>query len=119
MVLRLAAFAVVGALVIIAVREPLLAVVFGSSYKAAGDALVALTVSMAVYAIFVAMTMSSIGWGRPGVSAIGYTVASVSEVGILLVAGGSTITFAGWVNAISIGLGLVSVAVVLLLRPLR
>ena len=119
MVLRLSVFAVVGAAVIIAVRSPLLTVVFGSSYKAAGDALVALTVSMAVYATFVAMTMSAIGWGRPGVSGVGYTVASLSEVGILLVAGGSTIAFAGWVNAISIGLGLVAVAVVLLLRPLR
>ena len=75
MVLRLSVFAVVGAAVIIAVRSPLLTVVFGSSYKAAGDALVALTVSMAVYATFVAMTMSAIGWGRPGVSGIGYTVA--------------------------------------------
>jgi O-antigen/teichoic acid export membrane protein len=119
MVLRLAAFAVIGAVVIIAVRSPLLTVVFGSSYKAAGDALVALVVSMAIYAIFVAITMSAIGWGRPGVSGIGYTAASLSEVGILLVAGGSTITFAGWVNAISIGIGLASVALVMLLRPLR
>ena len=119
MVLRLAAFAVLGAAVIIAVRSPLLTVVFGSSYTAAADALVALTASMAVYATFVAITMSAIGWGRPGVSGIGYTVASLSEVGILLLAGGSTITFAGWVNAVSIGLGLVAVAVVLLIRPLR
>jgi O-antigen/teichoic acid export membrane protein len=119
MVLRLSGFAVVGAALIIAVRSPLLGLVFGSSYKGAADALIALSVSMAVYATFVAITMSSIGWGRPGVSAIGYTVASLSEVALLLAAGGASITFAGWMNAISIGLGAAAVALVLLFRPLR
>ena len=119
MVLRLAAFAVVAAAVIIAARSPILTVVFGTSYQAAGSALIALSVSMAVYATFVAITMSSIGWGRAGVSALGYSVASLSEVALLLLGGGSTIAFAGWVNAISVGLGLVAVAIALIVRPLR
>jgi O-antigen/teichoic acid export membrane protein len=119
MVLRLGAFAVVAAALIIAARSPLLTVLFGDSYDQAADALVALTLGMAVYATFVAITMSAIGWGRPGVSALGYTVAALSEVALLLFAGGSAIAFAGWVNAISIALGLAAVVVVLTLRPLR
>jgi O-antigen/teichoic acid export membrane protein len=119
MVLRLMSLAVVAAAVIIAARSPLLRVVFGDSYVKAADTLVALAVSMAVYATFVAITASGIGWGRPGLSALGYSVAAVSEVALLLLTGGSGIAFAGWVNAASIGLGLVAVALALLRRPLR
>ncbi len=119
MVLRLSGLAIVAAAVIIAARSPLLSILFGSSYEAAATALVALTLGMAVYATFVAITMSCIGWGRPGVSALGYGVASISEVALLLFAGGSSIAFAGWMNAASIGLGLVAIAITLVVRPLR
>jgi hypothetical protein len=43
----------------------------------------------------------------------------LSEVALLLAAGGASITFAGWMNALSIALGAAAVALVLLFRPLR
>jgi O-antigen/teichoic acid export membrane protein len=119
MMLRLTALAVVMAAVIIAARSPLLTIVFGGSYDMAGDALVALAVSMTLYATFVTISASAIGWGRPGLSALGVSVAALSEVALLVFAGGSDITFAGWVNAISVGLGLAAVLVALVVRPLR
>ena len=119
MMVRLTALAVLMAAVVIAVRLPLLRVVFGDSYDGASGALVALGVSMALYGAFSGITSSAIGWGRPGVLALGVSVASMSEIGLLVLAGGGEIAFAGWANAISIGLGLVAVALALLRRPLR
>jgi hypothetical protein len=119
MTLELTVLAIVVAAVMIAARSPLLRVIFGDSYVSAGGALAALAVGMAAYATFVAITSSAIGWGRPGLSALGISIAGVSEVGLLLFAGGSDITFAGWVSAGSILLGLMAVLVALALRPLR
>jgi O-antigen/teichoic acid export membrane protein len=119
MTIELTALAALVAAAMIALRSPLLTVIFGHSYASASSALAALSVAMAAYATFVAITASAIGWGRPSLSALGITVAGASEAALLLFAGGSTITFAGWVNAGSILLGLVAVLVALTLRPLR
>jgi O-antigen/teichoic acid export membrane protein len=119
MTLELTVLAIVVAAVMIAARSPLLRVIFGDSYVSAGGALAALAVGMAAYATFVAITASAIGWGRPGLSALGISIAGVSEVSLLLFAGGSDITFAGWMSAASILLGLAAVLVALRLRPLR
>jgi O-antigen/teichoic acid export membrane protein len=119
MTVRLVLLGAVAAGVVIALRGPLLTVLFGAGYDAASSSLVALSVSMTAYIAFVTVTGSAIGWGRPGLSAMGVCVASVSEIGILLLAGGDGIAFAGWANAISMGLALLVVAVALARRPLR
>ena len=114
----LALSVLMGAFLVLA-RSPLLTVLFGEAYDAAGSALIALAVSMVVYGAFIGITASAIGWGRPGLSALGVSVAALSEIALLLLAGGDGIAFAGWVNAVSIGLGLVAVALALARRPLR
>jgi O-antigen/teichoic acid export membrane protein len=119
MTVRLTLLAIAAAAVIIAARSPLLTVLFGNSYDEAGGALVALAVSMTVFTTFSALNVSVIGWGRPGLSALGYSVAALSEVALLVVAGGDDIAFAGWASAISIALGLVAMALALVRRPLR
>jgi O-antigen/teichoic acid export membrane protein len=115
---RLIALAVVAAGVMIAIRTPLLTTIFGERYAGASAALLALTVGMAGYAAFVTVTVAAIGWGRSGVMALGICVAASSEVVLLLVGGGSSIAFAGWANAVSIGLGLAAVGLALIRRPL-
>jgi O-antigen/teichoic acid export membrane protein len=117
--LRLIAIAAVAAAVMIALRTPLLTMIFGDRYAGASGALLALTVGMAGYAAFVTITVAAIGWGRSSLMALGISVAAGSEVALLLLGSGSTIAFAGWANAISIGLGLVAVGLALARRPLR
>jgi O-antigen/teichoic acid export membrane protein len=119
MTVRLTLLAVAVAAVIIAARSPLLTLLFGHSYDEAGGALVALAVSMTVGTTFAGIVVSGIGWGRPGISAIGYSVAALSEIALLVLVGGGDIAFAGWANAISIALGLLGMALVLVRRPLR
>jgi O-antigen/teichoic acid export membrane protein len=114
----LALSVLMGAFLVLA-RSPLLTLLFGEAYDGAGSALIALAVSMVVYGAFIGITASAIGWGRPGISALGVSVAALSEIALLVLAGGDGIAFAGWVNAVSIGLGLVAVALALARRPLR
>jgi O-antigen/teichoic acid export membrane protein len=119
MTVRLVAIAAVVAAIVIALRTPLLTAIFGSGYDAASGSLTALSVSMTAYIGFVAVTGSAIGWGRPGLSALGVCVAAVSEIALLLLWNGGGIVFAGWANAISMGLALLAVGLALLRRPLR
>jgi O-antigen/teichoic acid export membrane protein len=116
---RLLALSVLMGAILVLARAPLLTLLFGDAYDAAGPALIALAVSMVVYGAFIGITASAIGWGRPGISALGVSVAALSEIALLLLAGGDGIAFAGWANAMSIGLGLVAVALALMRRPLR
>jgi lipopolysaccharide exporter len=119
MSVRLAVIAAAAAGLIILIRNPLLTTIFGSGYDAASASLIALSVSMTAYVAFVSVTASAIGWGRPSLSALGVSVAAVSEIALLLLANGGDIAFAGWMNAISMGLALIAIGLALVRRPLR
>jgi O-antigen/teichoic acid export membrane protein len=107
------------AAVVIAARSSVLEVLFGEAYGAAGPALAGLSLGMVAYASFVGLTEGAVGWGRPGVYSTGIVVAAVAEVVALLWLSGSGISDAAWASAGSMALGLCTVVILLVLRPLR
>ena len=75
---------------------------------------------MAAYAAFVGLTEGAVGWGRPGVYSAGIVVAAVTEVlALLSLSDEAGISAAAWASAGSMALGLGTVVLLLVLRPLR
>jgi O-antigen/teichoic acid export membrane protein len=105
------------AVLIVVARVPLLDLLFGSKYGGAADALVGLTVAMVLFGIFMTLTQSAIGWGRPHLYSVTIAVAAMVEVAGLIVLPGRSIEFAAWVYAGSIAIATAVVACWLLLRP--
>ena len=106
--------------VVIASGSTVLELLFGDAYGAAGPALVGLSLGMAAYAAFVGLTEGAVGWGRPGVYSAGIVVAAVTEVVALLsLSDEAGISSAAWASAGSMALGLGTVVLLLVLRPLR
>lgn len=68
------------ALFVIFLRVPLLRMLYGSSYTGAATSLAFLAVAAVLYAAFVMLTTSSVGWGRPGVYTSGLVVAVLVEI---------------------------------------
>lgn len=108
-----------GALAVIALRVPLIEIVYGSAYASAAPALAGLAVAGAVYAAEVVLTGAAVGWGRPRVYVVGISVAAAAEVGYLLLVGGDEPATAAWASAGSITIALVVVAAWLTVRPFR
>jgi O-antigen/teichoic acid export membrane protein len=104
----LAASALVG-IVVIALRSPLLGVLYGDAYRASASSLVILTVGAVANAGFVVLTTSAVGWGRPGVYTAGMALAAACELALLAVLPGDHITTAAWAVSGSIALAFVAV----------
>ena len=105
----LAACGLVG-IVVIALRSPLLAILYGDAYRASASSLVILTVGTVANAGFVVLTTSAVGWGRPGVYAAGMALAAACELALLAALPGDHITTAAWAVSGSIALAFVAVA---------
>jgi O-antigen/teichoic acid export membrane protein len=105
----LAACGAVG-LVVIALRSPLLGLLYGDAYRAAASSLVILTLGTIANAGFVVLTTSAVGWGRPGVYTAGMALAAVCELALLAALPEDHITTAAWAVSGSIALALVAVA---------
>lgn len=105
---------------VIAGRSTVLEVLFGDAYGAAAPALVGLALGMAAYAAFVGLTEGAVGWGRPGVYSAGIVVAAGTEVlALLSLSDEAGISAAAWASAGSMALGLGTVVLLIVLRPLR
>jgi O-antigen/teichoic acid export membrane protein len=106
--------------IVIAGRSTVLEVLFGDAYGAASPALVGLALGMAAYAAFVGLTEGAVGWGRPRVYSAGIVVAAVAEVLVLVsLSEEAGISAAAWASAGSMALGLGTVVLLVVLRPLR
>jgi O-antigen/teichoic acid export membrane protein len=106
------------ALVLIFGRTFLLETFYGDAYGAGANALIGLSVGMVAFGGFSALGHGSMGWGAPRVYSMGYGVAAVVEV-VLLVAGDWNRPYAAaWIFAGSIALGWAAMALYLRFRPL-
>jgi O-antigen/teichoic acid export membrane protein len=112
------AAAILAAALIVA-REPLLNALFGSDYSSAASSLAGLSVGMAVFVVISCLGAAAVGWGRPILLTLAFGMAGISETVLLLAIDPAHASGAAWINAASIGLGLVAAAAYLLLRPLR
>src|SRR4051812_12217825 len=115
-VILLIASLAVAALIVVA-RVPLLDLLFGSKYGGAADALVGVTIAMVLFGVFMTLTQSAIGWGRPHIYSVTIALAALVEVVGLMVLPGRSIEFAAWVDAGSMGVATLVVAGWLLVRP--
>ncbi len=104
---------------IILLRMPLLEDLYGHVYRASAGALIALSCGMVCYAAFAALTIGAVAWGRPGVYAASIAVAAVVELLILVLFGCHSLVDAGVAYSVSIGAALLSVLLILRVRPLR
>ncbi len=100
-------------------REPLLELLYGDDYVVAGDALVGLSVAMAIYAGYAILTNCAVGWGRPGVYTVTIIGAAVCETVALLLVDSRDPAVAAWVLAGSGAVALVAAALWLLVKPLE
>jgi O-antigen/teichoic acid export membrane protein len=105
------------AVLIVVARVPLLDILFGSKYGESADALVGLTVAMVLYGVFMTLTQSAIGWGRPHLYTGTIAVAAIVEALGFIILPGHSIEFAAWVYAGSMGVATAVVAGWLLLWP--
>jgi O-antigen/teichoic acid export membrane protein len=110
------------AAVVITFRLPILRMLYGDAYGAAAGPLAILAIVGVLYATFVTLTSSSVGWGRPGVYTSAMAVATVSELVYLVFLshdlGGLNPSTAAIASAASIGLALLAVLGQLYWRPL-
>jgi O-antigen/teichoic acid export membrane protein len=106
------------ALVLILARTPLLQTFYGEAYGAGANALIGLSVAMVIFGGFSALAHGAMGWGAPRVYSIGYVVAAIAEVTLLVAVDWSRSYAAAWVFAASIALGWVAMAAYLRFRPL-
>jgi O-antigen/teichoic acid export membrane protein len=106
------------ALVLILARTPLLETFYGNAYGAGSNALIGLSVGMVAFGGFSALGQGAMGWGAPRVFSIGYVVAAVVEVVLLIVVDWSHSYAAAWVYAGSIALGWAAMAAYVRVRPL-
>jgi O-antigen/teichoic acid export membrane protein len=108
----------VGVLVV-AARVPLLELLFGTRYSGAAGALVGLTVGMVIYGVFMTLTNSAVGWGRPRIYFATIALAALTEVTAFLVIPSGSIAAAAWLYAGSIAVGTLAVSLWLVVRPLE
>jgi len=110
------------ALVVIALRLPILRTLYGEAYVPAAPSLVALAAVGVLYATFVMLSSSAVGWGRPGIYTSAMIVATVAEIAYLLFLtehlGGLKASTAALASASSIGLALLVVLGQLYIKPL-
>jgi O-antigen/teichoic acid export membrane protein len=106
-------------LLVVAARVPLLELLFGARYSGAAGALVGLTVGMVIYGVFMTLTNSAVGWGRPRVYFATIGVAALTEVAAFLVIPPGSIAAAAWLYSGSIAVGTAAVALWLFVRPLE
>jgi O-antigen/teichoic acid export membrane protein len=106
------------ALVLILGRTFLLETFYGAAYGAGANALIGLSVGMVAFGGFSALGHGSMGFGAPRIYSIGYVVAAVVEVALLLAFDWSQPYAAAWIFAGSIALGWAAMAVYLRFRPL-
>jgi O-antigen/teichoic acid export membrane protein len=106
------------ALVIIALRVPLLGHLYGPPYRAAAGALAVLSGGMVFYAAFASLTMAAVAWGRPNVYAAAIAVAALCEGVALFAFGGRSLEAAGIAYSASIAIALLFALVLLRFRPL-
>jgi O-antigen/teichoic acid export membrane protein len=110
--------ALVGAAVLLA-RSELLGELYGAQYAAAAPALVGLTLGMVAYAGLVTVTHGAVGWGRPGLYALGMLLAVPLEIGCLLAFGGDHSSVAGWASGASMMIAFALVLLRMRGRPLE
>jgi O-antigen/teichoic acid export membrane protein len=106
------------AAVTVAIRSPLLDMVYGDRYAAAAGALSALAISASLYGAFQTLCMGAVAFARPRVYTAGMTTAAAALLSLLLLGHGHSPAFAAWAVAASIGAGLACVLLVLVRRPL-
>jgi O-antigen/teichoic acid export membrane protein len=106
------------AAVTMAIRSPLLDLVFGDGYSAAAGALSALAISASLYGAFQTLCMGAVAFGRPRVYTAGMATSAAALSFLLVVGHGSSPAFAAWAVAASIGAGLACVMLLLVRRPL-
>jgi O-antigen/teichoic acid export membrane protein len=107
------------AVVLLLLRGPLLAGLYGAAYRPASAAVVGLCAASVLYAAFVVLASGAVGWGRPRVFAIGVGVAAAAELVMLLLTTSRHSSTAAWAYAASMGLALALTVAWLSLRPLR
>ncbi len=95
--------------IVIVGRETLLGMLYGTSYRPAGTALMFQSLGMVFYAAFATLTAAAIGWGWSRLSVVGIGIAGLSEVGALMLLPGHGLATAAVAFAMSIGVALVSV----------
>lgn len=96
--------------IVIALRSPLLGLLYGDAYRAAAPSLLILTLGTIANAGFVVLTTSAVGWGRPGVYTAGMAAAAACELALLAALPSDNITTAAWAVSGSIAVALVAVA---------
>jgi O-antigen/teichoic acid export membrane protein len=107
------------AALLVAGRSLILEGLYGDAYGAGAPALVGLCVGMVLFAGFSGLGQGATGWGAPRVYAVGYLVAALVEV-ILLVGGDwAEPSAAAWISAAGVGAGWAAMIGYLRLRPLR
>ncbi|HEV3000731.1 MAG TPA: oligosaccharide flippase family protein, partial [Solirubrobacteraceae bacterium] len=115
-----AAVALVLALLVVAVRTPLVELLYGSDYAPATAPLLGLVVAMALFMPFASVVAVAVGWGRPSLGAACLVAAAAVELGLLLVAPADAgLTYGAWANAAAMGAGVACLAVALAARPLE
>jgi O-antigen/teichoic acid export membrane protein len=105
------------AIVLILGRTFLLETFYGDAYGAGANALIGLSVGMVLFGGFSALGQGVMGWGAPRVYSVGYIVAAVVEVVLLVAVDWSQPYAAAWVFAGSIALGWAAMVLYLRARP--
>jgi O-antigen/teichoic acid export membrane protein len=106
------------ALALVIARRPLLSTLYGPEYEPASAALIGLCVASVLYAGFIVLATSAVGWGRARVYALGIGAAAVTELVVLASTDSDRSSTAAWAYAGSIGLGLCVIVAWVRFRPL-